>query len=233
MRFPYPLYPREYVYVRRYCVDLNENLLILVAKGLPDLEFEQLDPKQQPKNEASKNYVRVTNYKSNFIVIPHSDFDKPGMNYVIQYYDINKANIPKVAYSWMAASGLPDYIERLHSATMKLRETKIKMQNESETCETLLKDELSKYEVFHLYKENKNKSTTNLNNLKNDIKITSEIKNDQVDLSTEILINHKIENNETSKQMKSKSDIYLEKILEKLTSDYFSQSEPHEIFYNF
>ena len=94
------------------------------------------------------------------------------MNYVIQYYDINKANIPKVAYSWMAASGLPDYIERLHSATMKLRETKIKMQNESETYETQLKDELAKYEVFHLYKENKNES-----NKKNDIKSTSEIKN--------------------------------------------------------
>ena len=228
MRFPYPLYPREYVYVRRYCVDLNENLLILVAKGLPDLEFEQLDPKRQATNETSKNYVRVTNYKSNFIVIPHSDFDKPGMNYVIQYYDINKANIPKVAYSWMAASGLPDYIERLHSATMKLRETKIKMQNESETCETQLKDELSKYEVFDLYKEKKNKS-----NKKNDIKITSEMKNDQVDSSNEILTNTKSENNETSKQMKSKSDIYLEKILEKLNSDYFSQSEPHEIFYNF
>ena len=98
MRFPYPLYPREYVYVRRYCVDPKEKLLILVSKGLPELDFSCQDGEQ-----TSKKSVRVTNYKSNFIVIPHSDFDKPGMSYVIQYYDVNKANIPKVAYSWMAA----------------------------------------------------------------------------------------------------------------------------------
>ena len=167
MRFPYPLYPREYVYVRRFCVDPDERLLILVSKSLPDLHFKQpTSTNDTPSNQAatgrssqhhdslnnqkSKSYVRVTNYKSNIIVIPHSDFDKPGINYVIQYYDINKANIPKVAYSWMAASGLPDFIDRLHNATIKLRHSKLKS---TESIETQFKHELDKYQVFHLNKE--------------------------------------------------------------------------------
>lgn len=53
--------------------------------------------------------------------MPHSDLDKPGLNYVIQYYDINKAKIPKIAYKWMATSGLPDFVQKLHTAAHKLK----------------------------------------------------------------------------------------------------------------
>jgi hypothetical protein len=104
--FPYPLYPREYIYVRRYCLEPNERLLILVSRSVPDSVYKPVS--ENAKKD--KTLVRVNNYKSNLIVIPHTDYDKKGLDYIIQYYDINKAKIPKVAFKWMTSSGLPDYM---------------------------------------------------------------------------------------------------------------------------
>ena len=100
MYFPYPLFPREYIFVRRYC-------LVLISRCLSENHFKYMPDKKEKKED-----VRVNNYKSNMIVIPHTEFDKIGCDYIIQYYDINKAKIPKLAYTWMASSGLPDYISR-------------------------------------------------------------------------------------------------------------------------
>jgi hypothetical protein len=109
--FPYPLYPREYIYVRRYCLEPNERLLILVARSVPDTVYKPQTDKNA-KNKQENLCVRVNNYKSNLIVIPHTDYDKVGLDYIIQYYDINKAKIPKVAFKWMTSSGLPDYMSK-------------------------------------------------------------------------------------------------------------------------
>ena len=45
MRFPYPLYPREYVFVRRYCRDPEEGLLVLVSKAIPECNIE-IEPRK-------------------------------------------------------------------------------------------------------------------------------------------------------------------------------------------
>lgn len=139
-KFPYPLYAREYVFVRRYCIELNEKLMILISRAVP--EFDMSNFKLNNKDLQS---VRVTQYKSNMIIIPHNDFDKPGLDYVMQYYDVNKANIPKMAYKWMASSGLPDYIDKLHKATLQLKKINQKLNKNN-----LSKDLLSKFQMFDL-----------------------------------------------------------------------------------
>ena len=78
--------------------------------------------------------------------MPHHDFDRPGIDYVIQYYDVNKAKIPKLAYNWMAASGLPDFVEKVHRATHKLKHK----NQENEKLHGKPKDVLAKYELFDL-----------------------------------------------------------------------------------
>jgi hypothetical protein len=110
MRFPYPLYPREYIYARRYCVEPEERLLVLVSRGVSESVYNENNNENNSSSSSSSSsqghhYVRVNNYKSNMIIIPHSDFNENGFDYVIQYYDINKAKIPKLAYKWMATSG--------------------------------------------------------------------------------------------------------------------------------
>jgi StAR-related lipid transfer protein 7, mitochondrial len=149
-KFPYPLYPREYIFVRRYCIEPTEKLLILISRGVPECDLSSL----LPKNKKATESVRVTKYKSNMIIIPHNDFEKPGLDYVMQYYDVNKANIPKMAYKWMASSGLPDYIEKLHKATLQLKKMNQKL-NHTNKKENIL----SKFELFNLIEEEKNDET--------------------------------------------------------------------------
>lgn len=149
-KFPYPLYPREYIFVRRYCIEPTEKLLILISRGVPECDLSSL----LPKNKKATESVRVTKYKSNMIIIPHNDFEKPGLDYVMQYYDVNKANIPKMAYKWMASSGLPDYIEKLHKATLQLKKMNQKL-NHTNKKENIL----SKFELFNLIEVEKNDET--------------------------------------------------------------------------
>ena len=40
MRFPYPLYPREYVCVRRHCIDPDEMVLVYVSEAIPECKIE-------------------------------------------------------------------------------------------------------------------------------------------------------------------------------------------------
>ena len=172
MKFPYPLYPREYVFVRRACVEKNQKILVVVSQGLPECELPipgsiqgptqpvdnqttnegqngasqqsdstvnqvQVPPKTPAQQQAplSQN-VRVTRYKSNMIIIPHEGFDDKGLDYVIQYYDDSKARIPKLAYQWVTASGLPDYTEKLHRATIKAKSKKTDLGQIFSCCES-------------------------------------------------------------------------------------------------
>jgi StAR-related lipid transfer protein 7, mitochondrial len=181
MRFPYPLYPREYIFVRRYCVEPDERFLLLVSRSLPDCEIPDeiqsksskvslLDNQASGDQELNKDltishhihpeaqyykekshHVRVTRYKSNMIVMPHKDFGDYGLDYVIQYYDDSKARIPKMAYKWMAASGLPEYLDKVHKAALKLKHHNEKLMNKNnqhsiENQSYTIKD----YEIFYM-----------------------------------------------------------------------------------
>ena len=151
MRYPYPLYPREYILTRRHQIDLIDNLLILVTRSVSnrylsgrlasgsgssnqlvstqqqqkqqqqEQQQQQQQQLQQVNNSSAQQFVRVDEFKSNLVIVPKVAMDKPGLIYIMQYYDVNKAKIPKFAYTWMAASGLPNYIEKLHKATVHLK----------------------------------------------------------------------------------------------------------------
>ena len=173
-KFPYPLYPREYIYVRRYCIEPNEKLLILISRGLPAFDLTGL---LKPGNKAIQS-VRVSKYKSNMIIIPHNDFDKPGLDYVMQYYDVNKAKIPKLAYKWMATSGLPDYIDKLHKATLQLKHINQKLQKTNITKSDLL----SKFELFNLKEKVKvSDETMNTSNESTESNTNSSTNDNEID----------------------------------------------------
>lgn len=238
MKFPYPLNPREYIYIRRYCIDPEAKILILVSKSVPKVKIdpslmdlaESPDPtenEQQSKmvdyfldKQNDNRYVRVTKYESNIIVFPHDDFNKPGLYYVIQYYDINKAKIPKIAYKWMATSGLPDYLEKVHKAALKLKE-----KNESRNVNE--EESLSKYEKINLNEkfeveewEDLSTEFTNIDNsLADEIEKTNNLKEktEETDDTNDILLEKKI-----------KFIFFNEQDL----NEFFSQHEPHSVFGN-
>ena len=150
MKFPFPMNSRQYIFVRRYCVDPDKGLLILLSKSIPnsnvifvnendeDVDTESIishnqghtkDEVQSEEISSTKKksqyeqphkqapYVRVTKFKSNMIIVSHSqDFHSVGLDFYLNYYDDPKAQIPSMAMKWMATSGLPDWLNKLHKA---------------------------------------------------------------------------------------------------------------------
>ncbi|TRZ12468.1 hypothetical protein HGM15179_014648 [Zosterops borbonicus] len=66
-QFPYPMYSRDYVYVRRYTVDSDRNLMVLVSRAV-----------EHPGIPEDPEYVRVRSYESHMVIRPHRSFDEVG-----------------------------------------------------------------------------------------------------------------------------------------------------------
>lgn len=156
--------------------------------------------------------------------MPHTDLDKQGLNYVIQYYDINKAKIPKIAYKWMAASGLPDFIDRVQRAAHKLQhkyeKTNINQNellknvsvfylNEPDSKPTKLENVGEKLPANNEQVNNKNLANTQ----------DQKTKNEQFSNINQLLINF--------------NEFYLKSIFEKFYNDFFNENEPHPAFFNY
>merc|ERR1719334_1893427 len=105
--YPFPMSQRDYVYVRRFMVDHENNIAVLMAKGV-----------EHPKEPVRKKFVRVHRYMSNMVIKPHKSFEEAGLDYVLTYYDDPQATIPSVAMSWMTATGVPKFTEDLRQATL-------------------------------------------------------------------------------------------------------------------
>ncbi|XP_054944874.1 stAR-related lipid transfer protein 7, mitochondrial isoform X3 [Physeter macrocephalus] len=63
--FPYPMYSRDYVYVRRYSVDEENNVMVLVSRAV-----------EHPSVPESPEFVRVRSYESQMVIRPHKSFDE-------------------------------------------------------------------------------------------------------------------------------------------------------------
>lgn len=212
-KFPYPLNDREYVFIRRYCIEPNEKLLIMLSRGIPEMSDLVYN----------KSAVKVTQYKSNMIIIPYEDFDKNGIYYIIQYYDVNKAKIPKLAYSFITSSGLPDYVSKLRKASLKLR------QKNNSNCET---DFLEEFKDFQIYTKIKTPET----------EMNPKLESDEENIENSIIKN---ETQESQPEYEDKKDDSNQNqlnaqipqvvvfLVQKLNEDYFDSEEPHPIFFNF
>ncbi|CAG2103060.1 unnamed protein product [Medioppia subpectinata] len=109
MKYPYPMNTRDYVYLRRARIDIKQNLMVLVSKAI---EF--------PKLPETTQHVRVVDYSSQMVIKPHTSFDECGFDYLLTYFDDPRAAFPSPAYNWMAVSGVPDFVQKLHSAALQL-----------------------------------------------------------------------------------------------------------------
>ncbi|KAL6096986.1 stard7 [Pungitius sinensis] len=112
--FPYPLYSRDYVYVRRYDVDEDNNLMVLVSRAV-----------QHPKVPETHDFVRVHSYQSKMVIRPHKSFDENGFDYLLTYSDDPQTVFPRYCVNWMVSSGMPDFLEKLHTAALKAKNLEV------------------------------------------------------------------------------------------------------------
>ncbi|XP_065146537.1 stAR-related lipid transfer protein 7, mitochondrial [Paramisgurnus dabryanus] len=108
--FPYPMYSRDYVYVRRYHVDMDNSLMILVSRAV-----------KHPSVPETQEFVRVHSYQSKMVIRPHRSFDENGFDYLLTYSDDPQTVFPRYCVSWMVSSGMPDFLEKLHVAALRAK----------------------------------------------------------------------------------------------------------------
>uniref|UniRef100_A0A663ND31 StAR-related lipid transfer protein 7, mitochondrial n=2 Tax=Athene cunicularia TaxID=194338 RepID=A0A663ND31_ATHCN len=116
--FPYPMYSRDYVYVRRYSVDKENNLMVLVSRAV-----------EHPSVPEDPEYVRVRTYESQMVIRPHKTFDENGFDYLLTYSDNPQTVFPRYCVSWMVSSGMPDFLEKLHMAALKAKKMEIEVRD--------------------------------------------------------------------------------------------------------
>ncbi|XP_054853273.1 stAR-related lipid transfer protein 7, mitochondrial [Eublepharis macularius] len=116
--FPYPMYSRDYVYVRRYNVDQESNLMVLVSRAV-----------EHPNVPEDPEFVRVRTYESQMVIRPHQTFDENGFDYLLTYSDNPQTVFPRYCVSWMVSSGMPDFLEKLHMAALKAKNMEIEVQD--------------------------------------------------------------------------------------------------------
>ncbi|XP_053574160.1 stAR-related lipid transfer protein 7, mitochondrial [Bombina bombina] len=116
--FPYPMYSRDYVYVRKFHVDQENNLMVLVSRAV-----------EHPGVPESAEYVRVRNYQSQMVIRPHTSFDENGFDYLLTYSDNPQTVFPRYCVNWMVSSGMPDFLDRLHLATVQAKNMEIKVKD--------------------------------------------------------------------------------------------------------
>ncbi|XP_060074324.1 stAR-related lipid transfer protein 7, mitochondrial-like [Ylistrum balloti] len=111
-KFVWPMADREYVFMRRYKIDRQKNVMVLMSHST-----------DHPSIPESKKCVRITKYESDLVIKPHTNFNENGFDYVLTYYDDPESSIPSVAYEWVATQGLPKFLEEVHTAARNLQET--------------------------------------------------------------------------------------------------------------
>ncbi|XP_053257472.1 stAR-related lipid transfer protein 7, mitochondrial [Podarcis raffonei] len=124
--FPYPMYSRDYVYVRRYSVDQENNLMVLVSRAV-----------EHPSVPEDPEFVRVQTYESQMVIRPHSSFDENGFDYLLTYSDNPQTVFPRYCVSWMVSSGMPDFLEKLHMAALKAKNMEIEVKDYISSAKSL------------------------------------------------------------------------------------------------
>ncbi|XP_072122803.1 stAR-related lipid transfer protein 7, mitochondrial [Mobula birostris] len=116
--FPYPMYSRDYLYIRRYHVDEKNNMMVLLSRAV-----DHPDVPEHP------NCVRVTSYESQMVIKPHRSFDENGFDYLLTYRDDPQTVFPRYCVSWMMSSGMPDFLEKLHTAAVRAKNMEIRVKD--------------------------------------------------------------------------------------------------------
>ncbi|VDM97863.1 unnamed protein product [Thelazia callipaeda] len=118
-KFPYPLYPREYVFVRRRYINEKDRCIVIANCAVTD------SAKIIPTTE--NKYVRVETYRSVMVVRAHESFDCKGFDYILSYHDNPESSIPRYAYNWLINYGGPYYLDQVHDAAKELEKQRGQM----------------------------------------------------------------------------------------------------------
>ncbi|KAK9509415.1 hypothetical protein O3M35_006742 [Rhynocoris fuscipes] len=111
---------RDYVFTRRYLIDDKEKVMIIMNRTT-----------QHPDYPVQPSKSRVTEYWSYMVIRPIlGEFNKPGIEFCLTYFDNPGMSVPSAISSWASATAMPEYIKRLRIEALKIFEQrKIEEEN--------------------------------------------------------------------------------------------------------
>ncbi|KAK4025984.1 hypothetical protein OUZ56_015013 [Daphnia magna] len=105
MRWPRPFANRDYVFERKLTFIPKENVCVISSVAT-----------SHPAIPVNKSMHRVTEYWSYMVVKPFTNFERPGTEFVLTYFDNPGLSIPSSVSTWVAMTGLPNFVGKLHDA---------------------------------------------------------------------------------------------------------------------
>nr|CAD7406761.1 unnamed protein product [Timema cristinae] len=105
MQWPRLFANRDYVFNRRYVVDWDHKLIVVMNQST-----------NHPECPAKSENHRVKEYWSYMVIKAYTSFSEPGIEFSLTYFDNAGVSIPSSVTAWVAMSGLPDFMSRLRQA---------------------------------------------------------------------------------------------------------------------
>uniref|UniRef100_A0A1B0CJU8 Phosphatidylcholine transfer protein n=2 Tax=Lutzomyia longipalpis TaxID=7200 RepID=A0A1B0CJU8_LUTLO len=99
---------RDYVYNRRTFVDRKRQVIVIANKST-----------HHPRCPVKPPNQRVSDYWSYMVIKPSKSFKSTGLRFVLTYFDDPGIVIPPAVTSWVARKQMPEFLNRLHAATLK------------------------------------------------------------------------------------------------------------------
>ncbi|XP_008209044.1 stAR-related lipid transfer protein 7, mitochondrial isoform X1 [Nasonia vitripennis] len=118
---------RDYVYQRRWLYDKETGMVIIVSKGI-----------DHPNAPNRPDTHRVQTYWSYMVIKPYKNFNEPGIEFGLTYFDDPGVNIPSAVTAWVAMSGFPDYLCRMRQAGKDYKRYKTSQKPESAIPESIV-----------------------------------------------------------------------------------------------
>lgn len=109
---------RDYVYQRRWVLDKEKRLVVIVSRVT-----------EHPDVPERRGIYRVRTYWSYMVIKPYTEFHEPGIEFGLTYFDDPGVNVPSAVTAWVALRGLPDFLIRMRQASKDYHKYKLMKQN--------------------------------------------------------------------------------------------------------
>ncbi|XP_014488955.1 PREDICTED: stAR-related lipid transfer protein 7, mitochondrial-like isoform X2 [Dinoponera quadriceps] len=105
---------RDYVFQRRWIVNRETGIIIIVSRVT-----------EHPDVPIIRGTYRVKSYWSHMVIRPYTEFNKPGIEFGLTYFDDPGVSVPTPVTSWVALRGLPDFLIRMRNASKNYQKYKL------------------------------------------------------------------------------------------------------------
>ncbi|KAK2579200.1 hypothetical protein KPH14_002720 [Odynerus spinipes] len=130
---------RDYVYQRRWIIDKEKRIVVIVSKGT-----------DHPDAPVKPGTHRVRTYWSYMVIKPYKEFHQPGIEFGLTYFDDPGVRVPSAITAWVAVAGLSDFLSRMRQASKDYKNYKIKQNTiKSDNHIVLDQENLTEYEDLH------------------------------------------------------------------------------------